>query len=51
MLESCGVSAVTLHGRTAKMNKHLCGGANADAIAAVRAARTLEPFFDHNFRG
>ena len=38
MLEGAGASAVAVHGRTVKQNKHLCGASNGAAAAAVNAA-------------
>jgi tRNA-dihydrouridine synthase 1 len=41
MLEACGASAVTLHGRTVKQNKNLCGACDWSAIGEVAAALSI----------
>eukprot|EP01034_Spumella_vulgaris_P031916 gene31916-39432_t len=40
-IESCGVSLLTVHGRTATQNKQHCGEASWDAICAIKQSLSI----------
>eukprot|EP00613_Pedinella_sp_CCMP2098_P040752 CAMPEP_0171799304 /NCGR_PEP_ID=MMETSP0991-20121206/71047_1 /TAXON_ID=483369 /ORGANISM="non described non described, Strain CCMP2098" /LENGTH=354 /DNA_ID=CAMNT_0012410683 /DNA_START=281 /DNA_END=1344 /DNA_ORIENTATION=- len=41
MIEACGASMLTLHGRTLKQNKNYCGSTDMDTIRRVNAALAI----------